>query len=265
MTTIVIPRVRPATFDADRLRLVGDRLEIRGELRESEDAIVLASESGAIVHGQPTNRLGGLTTAIDTKRGIAPDIDADGNHKREVLDPDRATDVVKELLDRAGLATVRTKTDLELDVRTDARVTEGVRFDGKERTRFAVKTDVRARVTVNGLTVTGPRAGLSATFTDSDQPVRLFAASWDAIETFDERPLVDKDEAIADLLATRPERHDKRSPVDVIEATLGYWAGEYGGGADVLEPSWFVEIEHRLDGKGGIPPRKLVRLPATRR
>lgn len=265
MTTIVIPRVRPATFDVDRLRLVSDHLEIRGEVRESEDAIVLASETGAVVHGQPANRLGGLTTAIDTTRGVAPDIDADGNHKREVLDPDRAAEVVKELLDRAGLATARTKTDLELDVHTDARITEGVRFDGKERIRFAVKTDVRARVILNGLTVTGPRAGLSATFTDSDQPIRLFAASWDALESFDERPLIERDEAVADLLATRPERYDKRSPVEVIDATLGYWAGEYAGGADVLEPSWFVEIEHRLDSRGGIPPRKLVRLPATRR
>ena len=205
------------------------------------------------MHGQPTNRLAGLTTAIDAGRGIAPDIDADGNHEREVLDADRASEVVKELVDRAGLATARTRTDLELDVRIDARVTEGVRFDGKERMRFAVKTDVRAHVTVNGLTVSGPRAGLSATFTDGDRPIRLFAASWDTLEGFDERPLLDRDEVIADLLSTRPERYAKRAPVKVLEATLGYWAGEYTGGADLLEPSWFVEIEHGVAGKARRP------------
>ena len=216
------------------------------------------------MHGQPTNRLAGLTTAIDATRGIAPDIDAEGNHKREVLDPDHATEVVEELVDRAGLATARTTTDLELDVRTDARVTEGVRFDGKERMRFAVKTDSSPRHDQRAPRQRSPSRPVGHVHRrrPTDPAVRGELGCARLVRRV---TLIDKDEAIVDLVSTRPERYDKRSPIEVISATLGYWAGEYAGGADLLEPSWFVEIEHRLDAKGGIPPRKLVRLPATRR
>ena len=126
-----------------------------------------------------------------------------------------------------------------------------------------MKTDVRARVTLDGIPVSGPRAGASAVFTDGDAPLRLLVATWDSVDRYDERRLVSADEAVGTLLAGRDKRGPRPSLVEVVSATLGYWAGEYAGGTDVLEPSWFVELAHAGDPKSGPGPRQLVRLPAV--
>ena len=262
--TIVIPRVRPATFDSDRLQGLAERLRFSGELLEHEEAVAIASEKHTVVHGQPGTRMGGLTTALDHTRGIAPDAgDGPEGTPRKVIDAERAVSVAAELLDSLALGTVRTKSDLDLDWKIAGAVTEAVRFDGKDRVRFPVKTDVRARVTLDGIPVSGPRAGASAVFTDGDAPLRLLVATWDSVDRYDERRLVSADEAVGTLLAGRDKRGPRPSLVEVVSATLGYWAGEYAGGTDVLEPSWFVELAHAGDPKSGPGPRQLVRLPAV--
>ena len=49
---------------------------------------------------------------------------------------------------------------VRLESTVDANVVQAVRFDGKERTRFAVKTDVRSRVTLDGtVPATGSAGG----------------------------------------------------------------------------------------------------------
>ena len=88
-------------------------------------------------------------------------------------------------------------------------------------------------------------------------------ATWDSVDQYDERRLVGADEAVGTLLAGRDKRGPRSGPVEVVSATLGYWAGEYAGGADVLEPSWFVEVAHTEMRKSGAGPRQLVRLPAV--
>ena len=262
--SIVIPRMRPTTFDSDRLRGLAERLQLSGELLEHEEAVAIASEKHTVVHGQPGTRMGGLTTALDHTRGIAPDAgDGPEGTPRKVVDPDRAVALVAELLDAFALGTVRTESQLDLDWKLVGAVTEGVRFDGKERVRFPVKADVRARVTLDGIPVSGPRSGASAVFTDGDAPLRLLVTTWDSVDRYDERRLISSDEAVGTLLAGRDKRGPRPGPVEVVSATLGYWAGEYGGGADVLVPSWFVELVHTAEQRSGSAPRQLVRLPAA--
>ena len=114
--------------------------------------------------------------------------------------------------------------------------------------------------------MSGPRAGASAVFTDGDAPLRLLVATWDSVDRYDERRLVSADEAVGTLLASRDKRGPRASLVEVVSATLGYWAGEYAGGADVLEPSWFVELAHagdpevrpRSPAAGAAPGRRLA-------
>ena len=43
--SIVIPRVRPATFDSDRLRGFAERLRFSGELLEHEEAVAIPARS----------------------------------------------------------------------------------------------------------------------------------------------------------------------------------------------------------------------------
>ena len=45
---------------------------------------------------------------------------------------------------------------------------------------------------------------------------------------------------------------------------LAYWAAPYEGGADLLEPSWFIELAHPSDEFGNDGPKQLVRVGATR-
>lgn len=263
MSTILIPRVRPTRLDPDQLREFAARLRVEGELIATDEAIAIVDRERTVVHGQPNNRMGGLTTAVDTSTGIAPPAEGE----RDVLDPDKAAAIVRELLDGAGLGVARTRTDLRLEATIGARITEGVHFDGKERRRFKAKTDVRARLTLDGIPISGPRSGVSATFTDDERPLRLLANSWDALEGYEEAELVDRDEVVGRLLeptAARAERNGVRRPkTELISATLAYWAGEYCGGADVLQPCWFVEIA-TANGKDEAAPRQLVRVPATR-
>lgn len=266
MTTIVIPRVRPAKFDADRLRVISEHFPVDGDIIENDEAIAISGRNRVIVHGQPSNRMAGLTTAFDGERSVIGPDDSPGEtlRRKDVLDPQRASEIVKRLIEHAELGTTSTRSELAVDWQISASITEGVHFDGKERTRFPVKTDVRARVAINGLPVSGPRSGASALFTDTEEPLRFHATTWAALEKYDERTLVEKDDAIAELIASRADRHRTKAHIEIAHAKLGYWAGEYCGGADVLEPSWFVEYVQVTEKRAGNEPRKLIRLPAVR-
>lgn len=257
MARIAIARVRPAKLDIDRLARLAERFRIDGEPVESEEAIVISGRSGAVVHGQPANRMGGVTTAVDLTRGVA-------TSEGEPLPVEKAVPLATEVMESHGLGAVGTRSELDLDWQIDARVTEAVTFDGKERRRHPIKTDVRARVVLNEVPVSGPRTGASLTFTDHEVPLRMMVTTWQDLEVYGERELVEREEALEELLSAARHRDGRSEAFEVLSATLAYWAGPYTGGADLLEPSWFVEVAHTGDGIGDQVPKQLLRLPATR-
>jgi hypothetical protein len=257
MTRIAIALVRPAKLDFDRLRSLAEQFHLDGEQIEAENAIAINGRSGAVVHGQPTNRMGGVTTAVDLTRGIA-------TSEGEPLPVEAAASMTTEILERHGLGAAGLRSEFELDWRIDARTTEAVTFDGKERRRHPVKTDVRARVFLNEVPVSGPRTGASLTFTDSEVPLRMMVTSWASLERYGERELIEKDEVLAELQSAVKHRNGRTDGLEVRSANLAFWAAPYAGGADLLEPSWFVEVEHTDVDTDGQAPRQLLRLPATR-
>ena len=109
----------------------------------TEEAFAVVGKEATLVHGGPGNRLAGVTTLVDTVRGVAA-ADPEKGHP-EPLPAEKAVGVASELTERYGLGPTVARFDgVRLETSIDATVIEAVRFDGKERTRFAVKTDVRA-------------------------------------------------------------------------------------------------------------------------
>jgi len=264
MTTISVARVRPAALDDDRLRALAETYRIDGDVVRTEEAFALVGTEATLVHGGPGNRLAGVTTLVDTVRGIAA-ADPEKDHP-EPLPAEKALGMTAELTERFGLGPAVARFDgVRLESSIDAAVVHAVRFDGKERTRFAVKTDVRGRVTLDGIPVTGPRAGVSATFLDDDRPLRLMATTWDAVELDHEAELVEEGEVIERVLEAARHRKERRGThLEVASSVLAYWAAPYGGGADLLEPSWFIELAHPADEYGNDGPKQMVRVSATR-
>ncbi|NUU19390.1 hypothetical protein HP550_19250 [Cellulomonas humilata] len=263
MTTISVARVRPAALDDERLRALAEAFRVDGDVVRTEEAYAVVGKEATLVHGGPGNRLAGVTTLVDLARGVAatdPEKDP-----AEPLPADKAVSVASELTERYGLGPAVARIDgVRLESSIDAIVTHAVRFDGKERTRFAVKTDVRARVTLDGIPVTGPRAGVNATFLDDDRPLRLMATTWDAVELYREAELVEEGEVLERVLEAARHRAGRTEKLSVVSSVLAYWAAPYEGGADLLEPSWFVELGHPSDEYGNDGPKQLVRVPATR-
>ncbi|ROS27935.1 hypothetical protein [Cellulomonas sp. PhB150] len=258
MTTMTVARVRPTTLDDERIHALAETISLRGEVLRTDEAVALVGPDGAVVHGQPGNRMGGLTNLVDNRRGIAdlpPETD-----QRRLIPAEKAAAIVAELTETLRLGPT-TAGGLKLDVRVDARVTQGVTFDGKERRSFDAKTDVRTRVHLDGVPLSGPRAGVAATFLDDASPVLLAVTTWDAVEAFDEVEVLEKDEVVENLLAAAKGRR-RATPVEVVSASLAYWAGPYEGGADLLEPVWFVEVAHAPAKGEEAGPRQLVKVAA---
>ena len=264
MTTISVARVRPAALDDDRLRALAETFRLDGDVVRTEEAFALVGKEATLVHGGPGNRLAGVTTLVDTVRGVAA-ADPEKDHP-EPLPADKALGITAELTERFGLGPTVARFDgVRLESSIDATVVQAVRFDGKERTRFAVKTDVRSKVTLDGIPVTGPRAGVSATFLDDDRPLRLIATTWDAVELDHEAELVEEGEALERVLEAARHRKERRgTDLTVVSSVLAYWAAPYEGGADLLTPSWFIELAHPADEHGNDGPKQLVRVAATR-
>ena len=158
---------------------------------------------------------------------------------------------------------------IRLDFGLEAFQSEAVVFNGKERRRVKAKTDVMAKIALNGVPVVGPRGKVRMIFKEAERPVMVHAGTWDGLSVFEERELVrdhDVVRAVRDGLARR-EECGKR-PYCIRDVRLVYFADEFRGGPDLLAPEYHVEVEFRdprYSGKEQIQgPRQVVRLPAYR-
>ena len=72
------------------------------------------------------------------------------------------------------------------------------------------------------------------------------ATTWDAVELDHEAELVEEGEALERVLeAARHREGAAGAPtLKVVSSVLAYWAAPYEGGADLLAPSWFIELAH---------------------
>jgi hypothetical protein len=240
---------------------IARHLKIEGKPVETEEARVHHDGPRTLAYAQPCARFAGLLFYADQSV-------AWGEASGKVIAAERAQAWSEKLLERFGLRPAAPKGS-RFEFALEARETDAVVFDGKERRRVKAKTDVLARIALDGVPVVGPRAKARLVFKDVDRPVMMHLGLWESLGIHEERELVREH----DVAMTVRERIADRNRCDdkayrLCDIRLVYMAGEFAGAPDLLAPEYHVEVEVRDTRHGGenapIPPRQVVRLPAYR-
>jgi hypothetical protein len=145
---------------------------------------------------------------------------------------------------------------------------EAVTFDGKERQRSMVKTEIGSKIFLNDFPVTGARAKVRMTFKGQEIPIMIHCGFWEDIEVFEERDFIREHDIVKVVKEKLAERRNVKSFNKIVELNLAYFAHEFEGEPDLLAPYYFIEIEFedRNAMEAGISqgPRRVFWLPAYR-
>jgi hypothetical protein len=151
---------------------------------------------------------------------------------------------------------------------TTGYVTEAVTFDGKERKKAKVKSEVASRMSLNGIAVTGGRAKVRMVFKEREQPIMIHCGLWENIEIYEKRELVSEHDVAKTVKEKLDRRSNCKSANRIVDVKLAYFASEFNGGPDVLAPYYFVEMEFEDKNarEFGIEqgPKQIFWLPAYR-
>jgi hypothetical protein len=240
---------------------VAESLGLRAKLERTDEALLAHDGERVIAYAQPSARFAGLLFFVDQTVAWAEPV------KRPVR-AGRARKWAESFLSEAELLPGEVE-GAELEFELEARATDTVIFDGKERRRESTKTDILSRIALSGIEVAGPRAKVRMIFKAGERPVMIPVGLWDKLSRYEERELVSEHEvaaAIRDGLADRKDGSSRASKL--TDLRLVYWADEFTGGPDLLTPWYFAEIEHtdpRYAGEEPIQgPRQVLRVPAFR-
>jgi len=251
-------KLDPKLFDG-----LARHLGLEGKGQDSEEALFWSGGARTLAYAQPCTRFAGLLFFVDQSVSW-------GEAGGKVLSAKRAQAWTQELLDKFELRPRQPDDErIRFEFALEARETEAVVFDGKERRAVKAKTDVLSNAVLNGIPVVGPRAKARLIFKEDARPVMAHVALWDSLAVHEERELVrehDVARTIAEKLADRNRCQEKA--YRLCDMRLVYMAGEFNGGPDLLMPEYLVEIElqdPRHDERNApIPPRQVLRIPAWR-
>ncbi len=261
--SVILFKRQAQRMKADQLGKLGEHLGIRVQPAETDEAIVVKDDTHALAYAQPCAKFAGLLFYADQSV-------AWGEVNEKVVSDKRARDWGTTLLDEFDLLP-RQSDDKQINFSFELKSweTEAVVFDGRERRRRKVKTDVASDIMLNGIPVVGPRGKVRMIFKSEASPVMLHVGLWEKLSVYEERELVREHDIIRTVREKLAQRNDCNARTyDVRDVKLVYFANEYGGGPDLLTPSYFVEVEFRdshYTGKESIQgPRQVLRLPAFR-
>jgi hypothetical protein len=237
-------------------------LALRGKPAQSEEALFVHDDTRSLAYAQPCAKFAGLLFFVDRSAAI-------GDIPEKLASEKRARDWATGFLDEFGLLPGKGKDErIRLDIEVAATQSEAVRFNGKERRRLKASTEIRSRISVNGIPVSGPRAKVRMIFKAGDRPIMAHVGLWESLSVFDERELVREHDVVRTLRDSLADRRACGTAYDVREVRLAYFADEFRGGPDLLLPYYFIEIESRDPRPPGKEsrqgPRQLIRLPAYR-
>jgi hypothetical protein len=258
MSNVNIFRYRPRHMDADRFRSVARDLRLDGEFAQGEEGMVLHNKRQILTWSQPGAKFGGLLFFLDRDRSLA-------EPARELVRVESIQEYMSEFLERWHLMPVQGRH--EVSVRLAAKVTEAVIETGEksEAERVPMRVDVSSHVQLDGLPVIGPRAKVRAAFGDGKVPQFMHVGLWETVDLYKTGELIPKDR-LHKIIDDRVRRREKPVELRVRDINLAYWAREYRGGADLLEPYYFVEIEHlgtdEEHDEGGSGPRQVLQFLA---
>lgn len=262
MSKIRIFRQRVKHIEPKQFAAIAKDLKIKGKPVETEDALAVHADGRMLAYAQPGARFAGLLFYTDQT-------ESRGAVAKKLPETKRAQDWTKKFLDQHDLLPRPSKEmETQTSIEFKARKPEAVVFDGRERKTVSTVMDVAGAVTVDGMPVTGPRGKLRSMFKSGETPIAIHRGIWESLDTFEERDAISEDEAVNTVMSRLKDRGEKRQLHRLVTARRAYWAKEYEGGPDLLEPYYFVEVEFedREAKKQGISqgPRQVLLVPASR-
>jgi hypothetical protein len=259
--SVALYRRHTKRLDEGRFEALVKRLHKRPNVQQSDDGILAQGEDWALVYGQPCTRMAGVLFYANQSVAAAEPVE-------RTLPAERGQRWAESFLQDNELLPGDTEGG-ELEFTLDARETEAIVYDGRERTRRSVSTDVVSLIRLDGIPVDGPRAKVRVVFKTDDNPVMMHMGLWERLSRHEDRELISRHEvaaAIRDRLASR--KHCGSRDASLRDLHLTYWADEFSGGPDLLTPWYFAEIElvdPRYTGREPIQgPRQVLRVPAYR-
>jgi hypothetical protein len=263
MSKIRIFRQRVKRLDAKRFTAIGRDLGATGEVVETEEAIAMIGKEGkTLAYAQPGARFAGLLFYTDQSQNL-------GEVADRLTGKKRAEEWTRKFLEGHDLLPkLSSKGDAKAEIAFEVRTPDAYVYDGRERKAVATRLEVAAKLALDGLPVTGPRGKLRLSFKADETPVAVHRGVWQDLEVFEEREAVSEDEGVKTAVSRLEARGTRGRLFRLVSAKRAYWAREYEGGADLLEPHYFVEVEFedREARKHGIEqgPRQVFVVPASR-
>jgi hypothetical protein len=244
----------------DLFRTIAQDLRLDGELTQGDGGMVLHNKRQILTWSQPNAKFGGLLFYVDRDLSLA-------EPAKELPSVDSIKRYMNGFLERSSLMPIHGKHDVS--VKLEAKVTQAMMETAEkgEVERVPMRVDVFSHIQLDGLPVVGPRAKVRAAFGDAETPQFLHAGLWKTVEVYRTGELIPR-ERLLKIIDERAMGREKKIELRVHDITLAYWAREYRGGADILEPYYFVEIEHlesdqRLGEKDSGPRQVLEFLAYT--
>jgi hypothetical protein len=263
MASITLYRMRPARLNSEALTKISRHLGIRGIAQEVDEGIAMSNEKQALVYSQPCSRLGGVLFYIDQTQSLAEPI-------KKPLEEEKAKEWADEFLKKFSLLPKPHEVErIQLKLDTVSYRTDGIVFDGKERKRVPIKTEIASNISLNSIQVVGPRAKIRMVFKEKERPVLIHLGLWESLEVYEEHELVREHDAV-DTVREKLARRSRCGEAfyDITEVKLAYFAREFKGGPDLLAPYFFVEVEHRDEKLKAPPnaqqPKHVIWFPAYR-
>lgn len=262
MTKIYLYRVKAAAMKKEKFAAIAKELGIKSKFIETEDALAIHDTARALAYAQPSAKFAGLLFFSDQLQATAGDV-------KKPIDPKSAKAWTDNFMERFDLLPGKIGDErIKLRYETLSDQTEAVIFDGKERTKKKIKTEVRSQMSLNDIPVEGPRSKVRMIFKELDRPIMIHLGMWESIEIYEERELIREHDVYTIVKEKLAQRQKNEINYDIVDIKLAYYADEFKGGPDLLIPYYFVEIEYE-DKKGremGIAQgaRQIFPVPAYR-
>ena len=258
MSKVNIFRYRPQHMQVDMFRTIAQELRLDGEFVQGDEGMVIFNKSQILTWSQPNAKFGGLLFYADRKRSLA--------ERAKTL---QSVDLVKKhmsgFLERSRLLPSHGQHDVS--VKLEAKITNAMMEYGEkgEVASVPMRVDVSSQIQLDDLPVIGPRAKVRAAFGDGETPQFLHVGLWETLDVLETVELIPRDR-LQKFIDNRTKRREKKIEMRVRDTNLAYWAREYRGGVDILEPYYFVEVEHlefnQRKRKAGYGPRQVLQFPA---
>ena len=262
MRSVLLFKMRPLRMKAASLAAIAEFLGIKGKPTVTEEAIALHDSSQTLVYAQPGAKFGGLLLYVDSSKAMAEPVE-------KVLGVQRArrwADSFRKKFDLAPGEVEDARINLSSEISCHENI--GVFFDGKERRKKKVKTEISSRICLDDILAVGPRAKVRMVFKDREKPVLIHRGVWDTLEVFEERELVRENDVVGAVRRKLDGRAKDGVRYDIVDVKLAYFAREFHGGPDILAPFYFIEVEfedkssEKVDITEG--PRQVFWVPAYR-